>query len=278
MPEPVATPDPARGVVLAASGQRYATLAVQTAASIRAACPGLPVDLYTDAPTGAPVFAAEHVLERSWFRPKFEAMIRSRFERTLYMDVDILVVADIGDVFDILDQFDIAAAHVQNRNQAFARRIWRRPMPNAFPQINGGLIAYRRSPAVTAFLEACQRAMIEDGLKADQPVFREMLYDSDLRLAILPPEYNARSTLMWRVGSSALTAPRVLHNTAYQTRMKDDRTPVAHWRVHGPLFMRRVRALIAADRTLNPDSTTSVPAAGDVLGRLRGLFRGTTRK
>lgn len=264
---------PARGVVLAASGRRYTTLAIQTARSIRATCPGLAVDLYTDVPSGSDAFDAEHVLERSWFRPKFEAMIRSRFERTIYMDVDIVVVADIGDILDILDRFDIAATHVQNRNQTFAVRQWRKPLPNAFPQINGGLIGFRRSPEVLAFLEDCQAAMIEHGLKADQPVFRELLYDSDLRLAVLPPEYNMRDRTLWRFTGSKIPAPRVLHNTAFTTRMTDDGPAPTPERIYGRWFLRHVRRMIAADKTLNPGTTKSAAAPYDLIGQLRDLFR-----
>ena len=81
-----------------------------------------------------------------WFRSRIDAMARTRFERTLHLDADVLAVADLRDVFEVLDRFDIALAHDQRRNSPAANATWRRPLPNAFPQFNGGVIAYRRTP------------------------------------------------------------------------------------------------------------------------------------
>lgn len=259
---------PSRGFVLAASGPSYVTLAVQTARSLRQQMPDIPVDLFTDGDVPEGVFSEVHRLEKSWFRPKFESLIRSRFDLTVYLDVDIVVVADISDVFELLERVDMVAAHVQNRNQTYARRPWRKPIPNAFPQINGGLMGIRKPGPGLDLIEEAKQVMEAEGLKQDQPVLRELLYDSTLRLAILPPEYNARSVQMWRSGSSNLTAPRVLHNSKFQSLMKDDATPPPMWRIYGPFFLRHLQNLIAADRTLNPDSRLNVLAPDDIGGRL----------
>ncbi len=268
-------PPPAlsRGFVLAASGQAYATMASQAARSLKRVCPGVPIDLYTDASADAAAFAAVHPLRKSWFRPKFEALLSSRFDLTIYLDADIHAVADIRDAFQVLARHDVIAAHVQNRNQGFATRVWRKPIPAAFPQVNGGLIGIRRSERTTAFLHAVKAAMETEDLHQDQPVLRELLYDSDLRLGILPAEYNARSQTLWRFGGSNLAAPRILHNTAFRTRMRNEATPVPPWRIYGPFYLRHVAALIAADRTLTPGTRASVPAPNDIGGRLKALFR-----
>ena len=259
---PWATPEslaPATcGFVLAASGRKYATAAEAAARSLRASNPDFPVDLFTDQEVDASLFDRVHALDKSWFRPKFEALLKSRFDRTIYLDVDLVVLADMSDVFFVLERFDIAATHATNRNQGFAWKPWRQPLPNAFPQINGGMIGIRRGEAVTRFLTDCQRAMVEHGLKRDQPVFREMLWDSDLRLCVLPPEYNVRNRTLWQFGGSKFSAPRVLHHTGFVARMKDDRTPVAPREIYGRGFVAHVHRLIAADRQLSPGTTDHV--------------------
>ena len=66
-----------RGVVLVATGaENYIALAARAAASVKRACPGLAVDLYTDAPRDLPVFDRVHVLENPWFRSKIDALAR----------------------------------------------------------------------------------------------------------------------------------------------------------------------------------------------------------
>lgn len=261
---PWATPEslsPATcGFVLAASGRKYATAAEAAARSLRQSNPGFAVDLFTDEAVDETLFSQVHRLERSWFRPKFEALIHSRFDRTIYLDVDLVVLGDLSDVFAILDRFDIAATQATNRNQGFAMQSWRIPIPNAFPQINGGMIGVRKGPETDAFLRDCQRAMIDHDLKRDQPVFRELLFESALRLATLPPEYNVRNRTLWQYGGSKLAAPRILHHTGFVARMKDDVTPVRPEQIYGTAFVAHVRRLIAADRQLSPGSSLKVPA------------------
>ncbi|WP_193140502.1 glycosyltransferase [Meridianimarinicoccus sp. MJW13] len=258
------------GFVFGASGDRFAKVADRAARSLRAASPGIPIDIYTDSPVDESAYDMVHALGKSWFRPKFEALLRSRFERTVYLDVDIVVVGDISDIFDVLERFDVALAHVQNRNQKFARKTWRKPIPNAFPQFNGGLLGIRRSPEVTEMLMECIAAL-EAGAPKDQPVLRELIYDSSLRVATLPPEYNSRDRALWQHGSSRLTAPRVLHASRFM-RFKNGK-PITPEQLYGRAFMRHVKNLLAEDRTLNPDATGYVPRPYDLGGRLGNLFR-----
>jgi len=254
------------GVVLAASGRRFVTLAEQTAASLRATNPGLAVDIFCDAsPARNDLFDQVHTLDRSWFRPKFEAILRSRFVRTLYLDADLVVVADIGDIFALLDRFDVAGAHVQNRNQAFAKAPWRRPLPAAFPQINGGVLAVRQNQKTRDLFETCQRVLIEEELEQDQPVIRELLWDSDLRLAVLPPEYNVRRKALLNAANSRNAAPRILHHSDFVWRMRDEKTAPSAERIYGAAVMRHVRDLVAADGTLpgGPRRDLDVPTMNE---------------
>ncbi|WP_108259551.1 putative nucleotide-diphospho-sugar transferase [Mangrovicoccus ximenensis] len=261
---PWATPEslaPATcGFVLAASGRKYATAAEAAARTLKQSNPDFEVDIFTDQEVDASLFGQVHKLDKSWFRPKFEALIRSRFDRTIYLDVDLVVLGDMSDVFFVLGKYDIAAVQATNRNQGFAWKPWRMPLPNAFPQINGGMIALRRSDATLQFLKDCQQAMVDHDMPRDQPVFREMLWHSDLRLHILPPEYNVRNRTLWQYGGSKFAAPRVLHHTGFVARMKDDRTPVRPEQIYGRGFVRHVQRLIAADRQLTPGAKDNVPA------------------
>lgn len=242
-------PDPSKGFVFAASGAKFAALTEQAARTLRATNPGHAIDIFTDSPVDETLYDRVHALNQSWFRPKFEALIRSRFDQTVYLDADLVVLADISDIFWLLDRFDIAAAHVQNRNAGFARRTWHQEIPNAFPQINGGVLGIRRNDATTAFLEACNKALADENLPADQPVMRELLLDSDLRLAILPPEYNLRKKDIATFSNSNVPAPRILHSSDFHKRMKG-LTPPGPGRIYGRIFMRHVRDLLSTDRTL----------------------------
>jgi len=267
--DPVQQPDPAPrdGFVFAATGEGFIKLAAEAARSLRASNPGVPIDLFTDGEGADPVFDRVHQLGRSWFRPKFEALRRSRFQRTICFDADVIVVADLRDVFDVLGRFDFVAAHEQRRNTKGAMRQLTRPMPAAFPQINSGVVGVRKSPEVEAFLESVERTIFEGKHGRDQFVLREMLFDSDLRLWVLPPEYNLMAVRQVEVQGSKFTAPRVLHlprlHDHFRGEAKRLESPSA---VIGPALWKHIRRMIAADMTLGG---TGAPLARPVD---RGLF------
>ena len=274
-----------RGFVFATTGRGYLKLARRAARSLRAVCPHPPIDLFTDQEVDDPVFARVVRLETDSRRPKIEALLRSRFERTICLDADILVLADISDVFDVLERFDMAMVQEQFRNHAFSTAIWRRHLPPAWPQFNSGLVGIRRSTQVDRLLGDWQRAMLEGGLKRDQPVLRELLFDSALRVAVLPPEYNLMSVREMGAWTSDFTAPRVIHHHVLHRhigkKMKQVETVED---LLGRPMARHLQRLLEADQYLAPgNSADYVPAmarnpqgqppfrhTGTPLGRLLG--------
>lgn len=250
----------ARGVVVQASGPVFRRLAVKLARSLGTHCPGLPVDLFTDAPLDEPAFARVHADAAFAGAGKIPAMRASRFGRSLFMDADMLAVADLRDVFEVLDAFDLALCHDPWRNTGHAARIWRRPLPPAYPQFNGGLIAWRRSDATDAFLAAWEAAVAQHGQGTDQPALRELLWlDRSLRVATLPPEYNLWDLKRIDGMTHRDPAPRVLHNNYF----KRPRVLEAGERTL-PILLGRKRAahlrmLLETDATLAPEGGPARP-------------------
>ncbi len=231
-------------MLFAATGPVFREMAVEAAKSVRAHCPGLPIDLVTDAPPPEEVFDEVRLLQGYERFPKIPALRGTRFERTLYLDSDVRVVADLTDIFELLDRFDLAAAHDPMRNSSKAVVSWRQPLPNAFPQFNAGVLAYRRSPAVMRLLDEWDAGVRELATGKDQPVLRELLWTrDDLRVAVLPPEYN-----LWDLAQlSALhplhAAPRLLHSYRFVGEP-------ALEQVLGRWGMEKLAMLIRADRSL----------------------------
>ena len=101
------------GVIYVATGSDYVELARTSAASLRAVEPGLLIDLFTDDldRLDLGVFDQVHRIAVPEPRSKLTCMALTRFERTLFLDADTLVVGALGDLFDLLDRFDCALAH-----------------------------------------------------------------------------------------------------------------------------------------------------------------------
>lgn len=239
------------GVIFATTGKGYTELAERAAQSVKENCPGLEVDLFTDQPVEMPVFDRVHKLEDPWHRSKMDAMALSRFDKTLYLDADLLVIADIRDVFEALDRFDMAMAHDPIRNGERCNTFWRKPLPNAVPQFNGGVVAFRRSPEVIDLINNWSAVVRENDFQKDQPVLRELVWDSDLRIATLPPEYNLmrfKDLHLWRTHHSA---PRIIHSPQFHKHFTKRKTRVSTVEdLLGPMLTSRLKVLLAADKSL----------------------------
>lgn len=186
------------GVVYIATGPRFVEEAKASVRSLRIYHPEWPVLLFTDEEgdfcrDGFSDVRRIKNPEHS-FADKIGPLGASPFERTIFLDTDTHVCAPLDDLFAILDRVDLAAAH------APMRVTWPQPeIPDAFPEINSGVLAWRKSDGTDGFFSAWECLYREHvamtGQKDDQPALRKALFESDLRLGILPPEYNFRTVL-----------------------------------------------------------------------------------
>ncbi|MCB1371312.1 MAG: hypothetical protein KDJ83_10515 [Rhodobacteraceae bacterium] len=200
-----------RGVLLIATGAAHVAAARAVAESVHRTNPGLSVGLFSDSDAPGGAFDWTGPISAPHVRSKVDYLGESPFDETLYLDTDTRVFADLSDLFRLLERFDLAAAH---RDRAVVRRKmprWRKDVPASFPEHNGGVLLYRGTPAVRAFLADWRAAYAEAGLTADQRTFRELLWDSDLRIAVLPQRYNRRrfTWLDWLAEGRQM--PAILH-------------------------------------------------------------------
>jgi hypothetical protein len=264
----------AQGIVYAATGERYVALARRSARALRAVEPDAVIDLYTDQDLADPVFDRVVRLERVSRRPKMEALRRSRFARTLFLDADVLPLASPSPLFPLLDRFDIAAAHeLKHTDERNSLQLPGEEVPAAFPAMNSGVILLRAGAATAAFLDAWERRVHDGTHRVDQKLFRALLYRSDLRIGVLPPEWNVLWPAAHLAQGPGFPAPRLLHLPRLHERPPGD--PAQPLTVSGalpPPQVRRLAEMIAADPTFGRP-----PGAGDEtyhrVGRARRAAR-----
>jgi hypothetical protein len=164
---------------------------------------------------------------------KIANMSRSPFERTIFLDSDTFVIDEIVHMLGLLDRYDIAVAHDPSD-----RGLPDPEVPRAFCEFNTGVVAWRTSDRMAAFMRSWEEtyaAWLQDepfpraGLarrRADQPAFRRCAWQHDIRLFVLPPEYN------FRLGEpgAAVGRVRVLHGhhsdpDAVAARINDTQGP-----------------------------------------------------
>src|SRR4051794_2285116 len=169
----------ARGFLYAATGERGIDEAVVSASRARRMHPDVPAVLFTDDPARARRGPFDDVIvvpDHGWSASEVKvwALGRSPFDRTVFLDSDTHVIADVSDLFAVLDRYDVAGAP-EPGYKTMGGHTPHPEIPDAFQPVNSGVIAYRRSPATSAFLADWLERYREDQQRvrptADQPSF-----------------------------------------------------------------------------------------------------------
>jgi hypothetical protein len=115
----------------------------------------------------------------------------------VFLDSDTFIVGEVSELGTILERFDLAAAHAPIRLQSNLRPAMGTLLtgaPPSYPELNTGVIAFRCNQTVreafSAWLTLYRIHAATNLPRRDQPSFREVTYQSSMRLATLPPEYN----------------------------------------------------------------------------------------
>lgn len=186
-----------QGILYIATESSFIQEAKKSARSVRNVMPDVPIALVTEASESSDFFdEVVHVKNpHKSFRDKPSYMSHSPFDRTIYFDTDIKVNSEIPELFDILEYFDIAVAQNTMRYglEGYGKSPQNTP-PKTFPEYNTGVISFN-----TKQMKTLQKEWIEEYKQdkercrcepPDQPSFRRVLYQSNLRIATLPRNYN----------------------------------------------------------------------------------------
>lgn len=187
-----------RGFLYVAAGKTYREEVIRSIESLRAHGNHEPIAVFTDGHLDdrPGVIISPIQSGGSGRLDKLTGISQTPFERTVYLDTDTLVVDKVGELFDLTDRFDIAAAHEHGYRGHQEEQV-----PESFFELNGGVIVYRWSRAMGLFMarwlerhQEGNRFMPTAGrFLMDQPPFRYCLWKSELKLYVLPAEYNYRS-------------------------------------------------------------------------------------
>lgn len=254
------------GFVFATTGEKYTVLARRAARSLLEQMPTAQIDLFTDQNVQDDVFRQVIQLQQHGRRPKIEALQRSQFEKTIYLDADTMVIFPIWDLFELLEKNDVIATQARANNNGMSHHDLTKDIPASFPMVNSGVLGLRKSEEASKLLQLWQARWDRSAQQFDQPFLRYALYKTDARLGIFPMEYN----MLWHHFIHAMDdsnmAPRVIHNSQLHQREfpGNAEEPYTLAEVLPKKLERRVRKLIASDQTMHARSTKAVHALSDV--------------
>jgi len=241
-----------RGVVYFAFGDMAIEESNRSCKSLRESNPGLSCAVFTDQPE-----RAEHDIVYE-FNPqelhdigyyfhetnrmpslKVRFLLNSPFQRTAVLDADTYVKGDISEMFDILDDHDLALTNMPQIKQV-VKEGQDRPVHDSLTAMTAkgafscAVFSYRKTPEMTEFLKAWWTQFVEKtagdmrmtgnwgattGGTNEQAILHEMIRDGSVRrcgvkMATLPNTlYNAGMTMWARLyEQKAWDDVRILHS------------------------------------------------------------------
>lgn len=195
-----------RGIIYFVSGEDYIKEANNSAKSVKSMLPDIPIAIFTDGK--GKDFIDDKLFDKiitstsgtGHKTARIESLLNSPFDKTLFLDSDTELLEPVNELFELLDNFDLAAAHAPKRSG----RLMDNPGLECFPECNTGVLLYRKSEKISEFFNSWiniyNEFRVENISSQDQPSFRKALYSSTIRFYILPPEYNLRTIYPYFAG------------------------------------------------------------------------------
>jgi hypothetical protein len=179
-----------RGFLYVANGQDFVDEALKSLRQLKKVMPDAKVTMISDSAVNSELLDRNIVKDLSdQYSNKVSNIATSPYDRTIFLDTDTYLTSDVSEVFELLDEFDLAVAHNPSRNQ------WNDDVPKSFPQHNTGVIAFRKNGRSDELFEQWKEIYFSGPTEKDQwdqPAFRKALYRSEVRFTVLTPEYNCR--------------------------------------------------------------------------------------
>lgn len=180
-----------KGFLFIATADRFVREAEVAATSIKRHC-DLPITLVAHRDVDSEVFDTvvidESPLDSYGDKPR--NLLKTPYTKTIYLDADVYMVSAVPELFDLLDEVDIATTIDPHE---FELRILDDPefkdIPESMPIYQTGVIAYR-SDLAAEFIRNWEAIHTKEDTKRDQSSFRAALYNSSVNHRALPDIYN----------------------------------------------------------------------------------------
>lgn len=190
-----------------ANQHQYAIEAGKSAASLKATTPGVETVLFVsgfsvtggfDKVRDLPFVEGEpfYLKHCKWMLIAIRTLIELGYEKAVFADCDTYFCADIGEIFEMLDYFDIMGAFAPARRTTVSVG---RISHSVFPEINIGFTPMAINPAMVEFWKGIVERYEnhqEEYENNDQGPFRDELIECVMRrlmaFGFLPPEWNCR--------------------------------------------------------------------------------------
>lgn len=188
-----------KGYVYTAFGQNFYKECINSVKLLKLTTT-LPIHLFTDQKVSEEeklLFYSINYVPNLHARSKVDYIGLSPFNKTIYLDTDVIVVKKIDELFDLLDKYNILATlDTARKRENISKKISEySKIPYSFGEVNSGLLCFNdfaKENIIKKWPKVFYKYIKESG-GWDQPSLRILLWKSNASLYILPPEFNIRS-------------------------------------------------------------------------------------
>jgi len=180
-----------RGILYIATGDQYISEVETSAESVRTHMPGIDITLITDGAIDSDLFDTVRDIEslNADFSSSNLEPGMSPYDRTLFLDTDTYLTDSVHELFDVLDDCDLAAVLSPSQDSAPG-------VPDPWIQYNTGVVSYRSNDSVrelfTRWNELYREWRTERDIVQNQPSFLRAVYESNVDVFTLSDHYNVR--------------------------------------------------------------------------------------
>lgn len=176
------------GIIYIATGpQKYISEAVFSAKSFKKCCPDIPITIFTDNTSlRKDVFDSIKIISNDInpMKIKVKYLCETPYQKTIFLDSDTQVKDSIYELFDLLEDTDIALASFPKIDRSYIpAKVIDYEQPNLY---NTGVIAYKNSPAQEMFFKRwLEVVMLQDsdtmwaGHFCDQYYFNKLVAERE---------------------------------------------------------------------------------------------------
>lgn len=180
------------GLLFLAKGEKFVNSVQETIPQVHSVMPDTPITLVTNTEINSNHIDKLIIDDRDFsLKDKPRMLQATPYDKTIYLDTDIFLNDSINEIFDMLDDFELALVrdHIEYNIRKLSEPHPLEGVPKGFPEYNSGFMAFKDTPTVMEFFQDWE-SRIHPNHDYDQRALRPALYDSSLRYVSLPPRYN----------------------------------------------------------------------------------------
>lgn len=219
-----------KGIIYIVVGERrFLDECIFSVTSLKKFCPDIPVTIFTDK-TDVPSSYFDDIKsinnDINPFKNKVKYMYQSPYDYTLFLDSDTEIRQSIYELFELLDNNDLALAHSIHLDRSrFPTRLIGYADPDPYNTYNTGVILYKKSDKLERFFAKwLEEVIVQDGTtmragyKSDQHYFNKIIKDKyhlglGIKLISFSNKiYNVRPPMIWQLlRNGEMDQVKILH-------------------------------------------------------------------